>query len=196
MPRTTPPALLLPAVAALVLSGGCTTTVQGAASANSAPVAQGSGDAVAWVDQICGSLLPFVRAAGSPPQPTEASNPAALVQSLSDYVTETEETAGSAITGMDAAGPAPVAGGDEIIARMSGTLETMQTSLRDVRTRIEAVDVNDRQALLREVPAAIESLEQVMSMPSPMADLQRNPELQRAGQEAAGCQEIAREFGR
>ena len=194
MPRITPPALLLPAVAALVLSGGCTTTVTGAASANGA--AQGTGDAVAWVDQICGSLLPFVQAAGTPPQPSAAPTPATLVQDISDYLSETEDTAGSAITGMAAAGPAPVAGGDEVVARLSSTLETMQTSLRDARTRIERVDVNDREALLREVPAAIASLEQLANMPSPMADLQSSPELDRAGQEAAGCQQIAREFGR
>jgi hypothetical protein len=72
----------------------------------------------------------------------------------------------------------------------------MQTTLRDAWTRIEGVDVNDRQALLREVPAAVASLEQLATMPSPMADLQRSPELTRAGQEAANCQQIAREFGR
>jgi hypothetical protein len=196
MPRITPPALFLPAVAALVLSGGCTTAVPGTASADSAAAAQGTADAVAWVDQVCGSLLPFVRAAGTPPQPSEAPNPATLVRNITDYLSETEDSAGQAISGMAAAGPAPVAGGDEVVAQLSSTLETMQTSLRDARTRIERVDVNDRQALLREVPAAIESLEQLANMPSPMADLQRSPELDRAGQEAAGCQQIAREFGR
>jgi hypothetical protein len=195
MPRITPPALLLPAVAALVLSGGCTTAVPGAASADTA-AAQGTGDATAWVDQICGSLLPFVRAAGTPPQPAEAANPAALVQNITDYLSETEDSAGAAISGMAAAGPAPVAGGDEIVEGLSSTLESMQTTLRDARTRIEGVDVNDRQALLREVPAAVASLEQLATMPSPMADLQRSPELTRAGQEAANCQQIAREFGR
>jgi len=195
MPRITPHALLLPAVAALVLSGGCTTAVSGAASADSAAAAQGTGEAVAWVDQICGSLLPYVRAAGSPPKPAEAPDAATLVQDISGYLSESEESAGSAITGMEAAGPAPMAGGDEIVARMSTTLETMQTSLRDARTRIERVNINDRQALLREVPAAIESVERLASTPSPMADLQRNPELAQAGRDAAGCQQIAREFG-
>jgi hypothetical protein len=196
MPRITPPALLLPALAALVLSGGCTTTVPGAASADSAAPAQGGGDAVAWVDQICGSLLPFVRAAGTPPQPAAASDPAALVRDLSGYLGATEEGAGEAISGMAAAGPAPVAGGDEIVDRLSSTLETIQTSSRDARTRIEQVDLNDRQELINELPAAITSVEQLLSMQSPMADLQGSPELQQATREAAGCQQIAREFGR
>lgn len=196
MPRTTPSALILPAVAALVLSAGCTTTVPGAASAGSAAAAQGSGDAVAWVDQICGSLLPFVRAAASPPQPSEARDPATLVRQISDYLGEAEDTAGSAISGMEAAGPAPVAGGDEVVDRLTSTLETFQTSFRDARTRIEDVDVNDRQALLTEVPAAVATLEQLATMPNPMADLQGSPELDQAGREAAGCQQITREFGR
>jgi hypothetical protein len=193
MPRITPPALLLPAVVALALSGGCTTSVSGAATADGAAVEQG---AVAWVDQICGSLLPYVKAAGSPPKPAEAPDAATLVRDLNDYLSKSEESAGSAISGMEAAGPAPVAGGDEIVGRLTSTLETMQASLRDARTRIERVDINDRQELQREVPAAIESVERLATTPSPMADLQGNPQLAAAGKQAAGCQEIAREVGR
>lgn len=193
MPRITQPALLLPALAALALSAGCTTSVSGAASANGAAVEQG---AVAWVDQICGSLLPYVKAAGSPPKPAEAPDAATLVRDINDYLSESEETAGSAISGMAAAGPAPVAGGDEVVGRLTSTLETMQASLRDARTRIERVDINDRKALQREVPAAIESVERLAITPSPMADLQGNPELAQAGSQAAGCQQIAREVGR
>lgn len=193
MPRITPPALLLPAVAALALTGGCTTSVSGAAAADGAAVEQG---AVAWVDQICGSLLPYVKAAGSPPKPAEAPDAATLVRDLNDYLSRSEESAGSAISGMEAAGPAPVDGGDEIVGRLTSTLETMQASLRDARTRIERVDINDRQELQREVPAAIESVERLAVTPSPMADLQNNPQLAEAGRQAAGCQEIAREVGR
>lgn len=193
MPRITPPALLLPAVAALALSGGCTTSVSGAASANSAAVEQGT---VAWVDQICGSLLPYLKAAGSPPKPAEAPDAASLVRDINDYLSQSEERAGAAISGMAAAGPAPIAGGDDIVRRLSSTLETMQVSLRDARSRIERVDVNDRQELQREVPAAIESVERLAQAPGAMADLQLNPQLAQAGKEAAGCQQIAREVGR
>jgi len=193
MPRITPSALVLPAVVALAMSGGCTTSVSGAATADGAVVEQG---AVAWVDQICGSLLPYVKAAGSPPKPAEAPDAATLVRDINDYLSKSEESAGSAISGMAAAGPAPIAGGDEIVGRLTSTLETMQASLRDARSRIERVDINDRQELQREVPAAIESVERLAVTPSPMADLQGNPQLAAAGRQAAGCQEIAREVGR
>jgi hypothetical protein len=191
MPRITPPAFLLPAVAALALSGGCTTAVSGAASADSAPAEQGT---VAWVDQVCGSLLPYLKAAASPPKPAAAPDAATLVRDIDDWLTESEKSAGTAISGMDAAGPAPIAGGDEIVDRLSSTLKTMQASYRDARARIERVDVNNRQELQREVPAAVESVKRLAS--SPMADLQRYPELAQAGKEAAGCQQIAREVGR
>ena len=191
MPRITPPAFLLPAVAALALSGGCTTAVSGAASADSVPAEQGT---VAWVDQVCGSLLPYLKAAASPPKPAAAPDAATLVRDIDDWLTESEKSAGTAISGMDAAGPAPIAGGDEIVDRLSSTLKTMQASYRDARARIERVDVNNRQELQREVPAAVESVKRLAS--SPMADLQRYPELAQAGKEAAGCQQIAREVGR
>ena len=191
MPRITPPAFLLPAVAALALSGGCTTSVSGAASADSAPAEQGT---VAWVDQICGSLLPYVKAAAAPPKPAAAPDAATLVRDIDNWLSESEKSAGTAISGMAAAGPAPIAGGDEIVGRLSSTLKTMQASYRDARARIERVDINNRQELQREVPAAVESVKRLAS--SPMADLQRNPELAQAGKEAAGCQQIAREVGR
>jgi len=193
MPRITPSALVLPAVAVLALTGGCTTSVSGAATADGAAVEQG---AVAWVDQICGSLLPYVQAAGSPPKPAEAPDAATLVKDINDWLTKSEESAGSAISGMAAAGPAPIAGGDEVVGRLTSTMETMQASMRDARTRIERVDINDRKALQREVPAAIESVERLASAPGAMADLQANPELVAAGRQAAGCQQIAREVGR
>jgi hypothetical protein len=188
MPRITPPALLLPAVAALALSGGCTTSVSGAAAADSAAAEQGT---VAWVDQICGSLLPYVKAAVSPPKPTEAPDAATLVRDIDNWLSASEEGAASAISGMAAAGPAPIAGGDEIVDRLKSTLATMQASFRDARTRIERVDIKNRQELQREVPAAVDSVKRLAN--SPMADLQRSPELAQAGKEAAGCQQVARE---
>jgi hypothetical protein len=191
MPRINPPALLLPAVAALALSGGCTTAVSGAASVDSAAVAQ-----VAWVDQICGSLIPYIEAAKSRPKRGEAPDRTTLVGDLTNWLRASEESAGSAISGMAAAGSAPIAGGDEIVDRLSSTLETLQASYRDARNRIERVDINNQQELLREVPPAVKSVDLLANNPSLMADLQRNPELARAAKEAAGCQQMAREVGR
>ncbi|HYH29208.1 MAG TPA: hypothetical protein VD903_02390 [Pseudonocardia sp.] len=196
MPRTTPSALIIPAVAVMALGTGCTTTVPGSASADGpAPAAESTGDPVAWTDEVCGSLLPFVRTAASPPVPSESPDPASLVSDITDYLGEVEDAAGSAVTGMEAAGPSPVAGGDEVVDRLSETLTTLQTTFRDARTRIESVDVNDREAVLTEVPAAVASLEQLATMPSPTAGLKGSPELDRAGQQAANCQQIEREFG-
>jgi hypothetical protein len=197
MPRTAPSSLLLSAVATVALGTGCTTTVPGSASADTAaPAAQGTGDAVAWFDQVCGSLLPYIQTTGSPPVPSEFSDPASLVQGLADYLGDAEDAAGSAISGLETAGPSPLAGGDAVVDQLSGTLTTVQTTYRDARTRIEGVDVNDRQALLTEVPAAVESLQQLSSMPNPAAALQSSPELSQAGQDAANCQQIQRELGR
>ncbi|MGH3588218.1 MAG: hypothetical protein ACRDQ0_18080 [Pseudonocardia sp.] len=196
MPRTTPSALLLSAVTVMAFGSGCTTAVSGTASAGgAAPPAQGTGDTVAWVDDVCGSLLPFVQTAAEAPEPSEAKDAADLVQGITDYLGEAEDAAGSAVDGMDAAGPSPVSGGDEVVEQLSGTLTDLQTTYRDARTRIEKVDINDRQALLAEVPAAVASLNQLATMPNPTAGLRNNPELNRAGQEAANCQQLQREFG-
>jgi hypothetical protein len=198
MPRIVRSALLLPALAAVALSTGCTTTVPGSATAQgaSAPDAAGTGDPVAWVDQVCGSMLPFIRTATSAPNPEEAEDAAALIEDISSYLGEAGDAAGSALDGLDAAGPSPVEGGDEVVEQLNGTISAFQSSYQEAQSRIDSVDIDDREAVLREVPAAIRQLNQLASMPNPTAGLRGSPELREAGEQAASCQQIEREFRR
>jgi hypothetical protein len=196
MPAVPRPVLLLTVLAPLLLSLGCTTTVSG--SARPAGSTQGTTttvDAVQWVDGVCGALLPFVRTAGTEPQITGATDPAALVKSISDYLAQGAGAADSAITGMSRVGPSPVAGGDDVVTRLTGTLTTFRTSFQNAKTQVDAVDTTDRQALATELPKAVAPLEQLKSMPDPTVDLQTDPELERASAQAPNCQQIKLQIG-
>jgi hypothetical protein len=198
MPRTIRSALVLSAAFAVAaLGSGCSTTVVGTAAAEggAAAAAPATGDAVAWVDQVCGSLRPFILTTGSPPNPREATDPESLVANLSGFLKEAQDAAGAAIDGITDAGPAPVAGGDEIAGHLKSTLSTIQTTYRDAQERVDGVDVDDRAAVLREVPAAVQQLEQLSEIPNPIAGMQGSPELDAAAREAPNCLQIERDFG-
>ncbi|WP_219414876.1 hypothetical protein [Pseudonocardia nigra] len=191
MPRSIPSGLLLSVLAALALSTGCTTTVAGTpSSAGAGAGAPAAGDPVAWVDQVCGALLPVIRTGANPPQLDRAVDPAELVGTLSEYLGEAEASADSAITGMAQVGPSPVAGGDEIVTELSGALTTFRTSFQEARTQLDAIDTSDPDALATGLPAAIAPLQELATLPDPTADLQNTAELDRASREAPNCQEI------
>jgi hypothetical protein len=196
MPAVPRPVLLLTVLVPLLLTLGCTTTVSGSASpAGSTQATTTTVDSVQWVDGVCGALLPFVRTAGTPPQLTTATDPTALVKSISDYLAKGAGAADSAITAMARVGRSPVAGGDEVVTRLTGTLTTFRTSFQNAKAQVDAVDTTDRQALATALPKAVEPLQQLSSMPDPTVDLQTNPELQRASAQAPNCQQIKLQIG-
>jgi hypothetical protein len=196
MPAVPRPVLLLTILAPLLLSLGCTTTVSGSASpAGSTQGTTTTVDSVQWVDGVCGDLLPFVRAAGTPPQLTSAADPTALVKSISDYLAQGAGAADSAITGMARVGPSPVSGGDQVVTRLTETLTKFRTSFQNAKTQVDAVDTTDQQALITELPKAVAPLQDLANMPDPTVDLQTNPELQRASTQAPNCQQIQRQVG-
>lgn len=209
MPRTPRPALILTALAALLLGAGCTTAVPGVAAPDGAappaptsatsPRTTGSGEpdaaAVAWVDEMCGALLPFVRTASTPPSLDSSGDPAALVQGFSAYLGQASGSADGAIRGMEAVGPSPVAGGDEIVTRLTETLTTLRTSFRNAKDRIDAIDTSDPQALATGLPAALGPLRSLASLPNPTTDLQSSPELERAATQAPNCQQVEKTAG-
>lgn len=200
MRSTARPALLLAVVTSVLLAVGCTTTVTGTATARGSaagappsgppPAGGAPGDAVAWVDQVCGALLPFIRAASAPPPFDGSSDPAALVEGISDYFGETGAAADTAISGMAAAGPSPAEGGDEVVTALTGTLTTIRTSFRDAQTRLDAIDTSDPRAFATELPGAIAPLQELTTLSDPTAGLESSPELDRAGKQAPNCQQI------
>jgi hypothetical protein len=196
MSATSRPVLLLPVLAALLMGmAGCTSTVPGAAAPAGQSPAASTADPVHWVDGVCGALLPFVKTAGTPPQLNGATDPTALAKGISDYLGQGASAADSAITGMAGVGPSPVAGGDDVITRLTQTLTTFRASFQDAKAQVDAVDTSNPQTLRTELPKAVAPLQQLASMPDPTVDLQTSPELERASAQAPNCQQVERQTG-
>lgn len=193
--RAAPRVALLGAVlVAALLGAGCATTVTGRAApagAASAPTAAATTDPVAWVDSVCGSLLPFVRAASTEPK-INPSDPGAALRGLSAYLGTAVSTLDTALSGLRAAGPSPVAGGDEVVTTLSAALTKFRTTFQTAKTKIDAVDPNNPSEVATALPEAIAPLQELSSLRDPTADLKSSPELDRAAQQAANCKALDR----
>jgi hypothetical protein len=192
MAPVTGSALITSALVVLALATGCASGAAGPPAAEGALAAppEAAPEAVAWVDTVCGALLPFVQAAGTPPQLTQAADPTALVRGVSDYLAHAQNAADSAISGLAAAGPSPVAGGDEVVSRLTENLTAFRTTFQDARARLDAVDPADPQSLASELPMAVAPLQELANLPNATAGLQSSPELDRASAQAPNCREV------
>ncbi len=200
MTRTTRTVLLVPLVAAALFGAGCSTAVEGTPApagagqadpgAAPAPPAGSTDDPVAWVDDVCGALLPFIETASVQPSLNTSGSPDQLVQGLSDYLGEASTAAGSAIEGMRAAGPSPVEQGDQLVAGLTEALTTFQTTFDSTKARLDAVDTSDPAELATALPEAIAPLEDLANVPDPTDQLESNSELDAAAEQAPNCQQI------
>jgi hypothetical protein len=178
----------LPAVTAAVLLAvsGCSggTATPGPVAVTTAAVPDSP--PVRWIDDVCGSLLPLGPAMQAAPR-VDRTNAAATLQGLSGFFSMLVDAFDLAATRLTAAGPSPVAGGDEIVTRLSAALTASRTTLAGARTAIDRVDVNDPAALAAELPAALAPLQQLSTLPNPTAGLQASPELDSAAAQAPNC---------
>jgi hypothetical protein len=196
MHRTLRPALLGTVVAAALFTTGCAaTTVTGtpapAGAGSAAAAVPAESDPVAWVNGVCGSLLPFVKAAATEPT-IDPSNPKAAIKGLSTYLGKAVSTLDTGLAGLKAAGPSPVEGGDQVVTALTSALTKFQKSFKDAKTKIDAVDPTDLSQVATTLPAALAPLQELSSLPDPTADLKSSPALDKAAQQAPNCKALSR----
>lgn len=200
MHRTLRPALLGTAVAAALLTAGCATTVSGTAapvgaSAPAPPAAAvAQTDPVKWVDGVCGSLLPFVKAASTAPA-IDPSDPKAALTGLSSYLGKAVTTLDTALTGLKTAGPSPVNGGDQVVTALTSALTKFRSSFQESKTKIDAVDPKDLSQVATALPAALAPLQEISNLKDPTAELKSSPELDKAAKQAPNCKALDRTGG-
>ncbi len=190
--RSAATVLLGVAVAATMTLTGCSTTVTGApAPVGSSPASDvpRTTDPVAWTDQVCGSLLPFVEASTNEPQ-FDQSNPGATLKVLSDYLGQTVSAIDQALAGLDAAGPAPVADGEAFAAKLKDALTVVRASFEKSKAAIDKVDPNDMTQLLSALPQVLAPLRDLPQLQDSTTGLKSNPELKAAAAKAPNCQKL------
>jgi hypothetical protein len=201
MPRTTRKLVLVPLVAAALSVAGCASTIPGTAApagaagttgdaggagTGTAPVA-GTDDPVAWVDQVCGALIPLTEATKNPPQVT-GSDPEKYIDSLSQTFEALGSAAGTGLDQLNKVGPSPTPSGDKVVGQLKTTLTALQTTANDAKEGFDKIDLND--------PSSLTKLEETLSksdltnLPDPTKDIEADPELDAAAKKAANCKKI------
>ncbi|WP_232660854.1 hypothetical protein [Pseudonocardia sp. TRM90224] len=195
MSRFTRPASLAAAVLVVAAGAGCTSSVSGAGAATPASAAPTSAAApatpVAWVDKVCGAFLPLADAQRTAPKKDPQDTTPIKVQKISGYLGTLDTAFGATITELQAVGPAPVGGGDEVVGKLKDALTSIKMSFSDAKTKIDAADPND-EASLKE---AVKPLAALATLPDPTAGLAASPELDKAAEQAPKCKAIPQPGG-
>jgi predicted small secreted protein len=188
--------LLAAVAAAAVLLSGCSATVAGAP----APIGATGGDTTiaptndpqVWMNNVCGSLLPFKDSVASAPR-LDQKDATTAARSLTDYLGKTETAIDQALSGLDAVGPAPVADGDRAVSKIKSALTTVRASFDKAKKALDGVDPNDAGQVAATLPTVFASLEDISKIEDPTTDLRSNPTLKAAYAQAPNCQTLAKD---
>jgi hypothetical protein len=177
---------------AALFTAGCTTTVDGSAAANSAPVpSEGPGsDPVAWADRVCEAVLSFAVPATSPPDFSQTGDLPAVQRTVSSYLDGVVTGAEQGRAKLDAVGSAPEPAGDDATRKAQEALGTLEEDFGGVKATVDGMNPNDPEgflATLSEVEAKIAAV----IPPNPLGDLTTAPRLYRAAERSAQCQQLS-----
>lgn len=186
------PAVIGALVAAVLVTAGCTTTLDGDPAADPAPVpTEGPGsDPVAWADRLCEGVLSFTVPATSPPDFSGSTDLPALQRVSSDYLGAVVSGAQQGRQQLAAIGRAPEPAGDAAVDRAETALQGLEREFARVRSAVGAADASDPDAFLATLTQA-ESTIAATSPPDPLGDLRSAPRLQRAAERAPRCQQLS-----
>ncbi|MEA2345743.1 MAG: hypothetical protein QOF63_3912 [Thermoanaerobaculia bacterium] len=150
--------------------------------------ASGSGDAVTFTDNVCGSFIPFLEAASKPPN-VSTSDPVKASAGVSQYLGNAVTAVEKAITGLDHAGKSPVAGGDEVVAKTKAALAQIKTAFSNAKATLDSAP-NTPTAKAAALNKAASTMSSLSNLPDPTADLKANAELNAAAEKAPNCQKM------
>jgi len=149
----------------------------------------GGADAVEWTDDVCGALAPFATAASAQPA-VDPADPAGMVRELGIYLGSTASAVQDSVRGLEAAGPAPVEGGDEYVDRLTETLTKVGTSFSDAEVRLSGVDTSSAESVATALPDVVAPLQELGALADPTDGLRSTDELRAAADQAPRCQQL------
>jgi hypothetical protein len=178
-------------VAAVLGTTGCTTTLEGAPAADSAPPTEGPGsDPVAWADSVCDAVLSFAMPAVSAPDFTATSDLSGVQRAFIDYLNAVVAGLQGGRAQLAAVGRAPDPAGDEAVGRTDAAMQVLERELGGAKTAVETADVNNPAAFMTTL-TQVEATLAGINPPNPVGELASAPRLQRAAERAARCRQLS-----
>jgi hypothetical protein len=177
---------------AVLVTAGCTTTLEGAPVPDPAPApAEGPGsDPVAWAGRVCGAVLSFATPATSAPDFAASADLPAVQREFSDYL-------GGVVTGVQQGraqlaevGRAPEPAGDDAVNRAAAELAALEDDLTRVKSTVDGMDAADPEAFMSTLTEAESALTGITA-PNPVGELGGAPRLQRAAERAEPCRQLS-----
>jgi hypothetical protein len=148
----------------------------------------GGGDAVAWADEVCGSLKEEVAALSTTPD-IDPANLQATKDGLVTYLGTLESSFDGMASAVEDAGTPPVENGEETVQTFLDQIGTAKEAVTSAKTKMEAAPVDDPAAFQAAVTTVGEELT-ALGESNPTDAFDANQELKAAYDEAPNCQEL------
>lgn len=168
----------------------------GAAAVTLAPgcgSAAPSAESVAWMDEVCGSLLGFTEVADDTPA-IDPADPVAAAHGLRTYLDAAGPALDRALADLAEVGVSPAPGGDALVAQLTDRLGRYRDGFNAARSELAELENEDPEAVAAALPVALAPLGELSTLPpvgsGSVADLDPDTELGRAAQEAPNCRAI------
>lgn len=151
--------VLLPTLLAVLLAGGCASSVAGTPAADPAPrpTAGVGADPVAWGDKVCGATLAYYQPLNTPPN-YDGADLAGIKTRLSDYLGKVAAGIDTGKKQLTAAGESPVSGGDAWATAVRDMLDRSGTTIAQAKKDVDAIDPNDVQGFKGKLDGAQQKL--------------------------------------
>lgn len=182
--------VLLPALLATLLAGGCAQTVAGTPAPDPAPrPTEGVGaDPVAWGDKVCGALLSYYQPLSARPDYNGADLPGIKTR-LSEYLANVKGGIDAGKKQLADAGEAPVSGGDEFKTSINDLLNRTGTTIDQAKAEVDQADPNDVPGFQGRLTSAEEKLRTIGAAEG-LDKLGATPRLDKAVATAPKCGEL------
>lgn len=151
---------------------------------------QVSQEGVRWIDGFCGGLGDFATSF----QGVRAANPKdpnAVKQSMSQMLDNLTKGSEKFVAHVDNLGPSPLKGGDKVVSTVKDAYQSMNTTAKQAKSKLDSTPDSNPQATAQAVQAAGKDLSGVMKkMQATGKNMAQSPEVAKASQQAPKCKQI------
>lgn len=179
----------LVAATGLALAGCASDPVPTAPAPEPTPTVTMEEETVNWTGTVCSALIPVVEAVRTPPAP-DLADPAATQRAYSSYLDDARQQAERALEEINAAGPPPVEGGEQLAQDVRDQVADMRDDLAEARAQVDRADPNDPAAIGQAVAAAGNVLGSLGNSAQAVSAISGDPRLAPAFREAPSCAQL------
>jgi hypothetical protein len=177
--------LAVPAVAISLVLAGCGSKSDSGSGSGSGSGST-TGDPVAWAEKVCKSVEADVTLFTTPPN-IDPSDPAKQKDGIVAYLGNLSTALDHFISGVKAAGPPPVADGQQAMTKMTDAFTAAKKTIDDAKSNIEKANTTD--------PAAFQEAfkkvgDDLSGLEDPTKDLKSSQALNDAFDKAPTCKKM------